>query len=49
VLNIGCSFDFDNGLLTSWEGGESWYYVDGGGVRLWIPLLRMQASYLFIC
>lgn len=29
VLDIGCDFNCDNGLWTSWEGGESWYYFWG--------------------
>lgn len=36
------------GFWTSWEGGESWYYFERGGVSLNIPLLRMQTLYPFI-
>jgi len=38
-----------SGLWTSSKGGESWYYFEGGGMSLSIPLLWMQESYPFIC
>ena len=42
ALDIVCTFNSDSGFWTSWGGGESWYYLEGGGVTLWIPLFLIQ-------
>lgn len=48
AMDIGCSFYYDNGFWTSWEGSEPWYYFEDGGMSLWITLLLIQAPYPFI-